>query len=337
MASIRQRGERWQVRVTRRGYLPETKTFDSYDTAVKWARGIEAEIDQGKFVSLREAERITLADVLLRYAEEVSPSHRSTREEAMLRFLAKQKIAKLSLANLTPKAIAQFRDERLRKVSSGTVLRDLGTIRAVLNHARREWGYGISNPVEAVRKPSAPPPRERILTEDEERRLLDALTPYQARGENGQFTTCTVVPWVKPAVILALETAMRRGELLSLQWKNIDLARRTAFLPMTKNGTARTVPLSPRAIKVLEELPRSIDDRVFPINYWTLEAVFFRARKAAGLKDFVFHSLRHTAATRLAGKLTNVLDLSAVTGHKSLNMLKRYYHPQAEILAQKLA
>jgi integrase len=338
MASIRQRGGRWQARITRLGYLPETKTFDSYDTAVKWSRAIETQIDRGAFVSLKDAERTTLGNALLRYAEEVSPMKRSaTRDIAKLEWLARQKVAKHSLANLTPQAIAQFRDERMRKVSNGTVLRDLSTIRAVLNHARREWGFGISNPVEAIRKPPAPPPRDRILTEDEEKRLLNALTPKQARGDRGQFATCTVVPWVKPAVILALETAMRRGELLSLQWKNIDLVRRTAHLPMTKNGTARTVPLSPRAVQTLEALPRSIDGRVFPINYWTLEAVFSRARKTAGLADFVFHSLRHTAATRLAGKLANVLELSAVTGHKSLNMLKRYYHPQAETLAKKLA
>jgi len=237
MASIRERGGRWQARITRHGHLPETKTFDAYEAALKWARAIEAEIDRGVFVSLKEAERTTLSDVLLRYAQEVSPSKRSAANNIFkLGFLARQKIGKLSLANLTPKAIAQFRDDRLATVTAGTVLLDLATIRAVLNHARREWGMAIENPVEKIRKPSAPPHRDRVLNQDEEKLLLEVLTPGEFRGKDGRFSKETRDTWVKPMVTIAIETAMRRGELLALQWKYVDLVRRTAHLPMTKTG-----------------------------------------------------------------------------------------------------
>lgn len=130
---------------------------------------------------------------------------------------------------------------------------------------------------------------------------------------------------------------MRRGEILSLLWDNIDFLKRTAFLQLTKNGESRTVPLSTRAIETLLSLPRSIDGRVLPIKFAALEANFKRARDRARLSDLRIHDLRHTAATRLSEKLPNLLELSAVTGHKNLSMLKKYYHPDPSMLANKIA
>jgi len=121
-----------------------------------------------------------------------------------------------------------------------------------------------------------------------------------------------------------------------MHWKDIDFNKRTVFIALTKNGTARTVPLSSRAIEILNQLPRHIDGKVFPIKGPALSASFDSARKRAGLSDFHFHDLRHIAITRLAQKLPNLIELSAVSGHKSLSMLKRYYHPDATALAQKL-
>jgi integrase len=129
---------------------------------------------------------------------------------------------------------------------------------------------------------------------------------------------------------------MRRSELLSLRWEHIDLLRQTALLPDTKNGSSRTVPLSTAAVMLLKSLPRNISGNVFPIKYFTLDAAFKRAVKRAGLENFHFHDLRHTAITAMAEKLPNLIELSAVTGHKSLSMLKRYYHPNVETLARKL-
>jgi integrase len=136
--------------------------------------------------------------------------------------------------------------------------------------------------------------------------------------------------------LLAIETAMRRGELLALTWENIHLDRRIAFLPDTKNGDSRTVPLSTTAINLLRQLPRSVVGPVFPITANALKLCFRRACIRAGIEDLHFHDLRHEATSRLAEKLTNILELSAVTGHKDLRMLKRYYHPRAEELALKL-
>ena len=143
--------------------------------------------------------------------------------------------------------------------------------------------------------------------------------------------------WMLPLVQLALQTAMRRSELLGLRWEHIDLGRRTIYLQLTKNGTSRTVPLSTKAIEILRSMPRSINGRVFPITHEVVSQAFNRARKRAGVQDIRFHDLRHMAITNLAEKLPNLIELSAVSGHKSLAMLKRYYHPNAERLAEKLA
>lgn len=338
MASLRQRAGRWQARVTRRGYVPETRTFDTREDALKWARAVEVEIDRGQFVSPREAERTTLADLLLRYAAEVSPQKRAAKEDAAkLKMLARMKVAKLSLANLSPAALARHRDERLKAVSTGTVLRDLAVIRSVINHARREWGFAVDNPVEKVRMPAAPLHRERVLTPAEEGRLLDALTPGELRDAHGRFSHAPRNPWVRPLAIVAIETAMRRGELLALKWKDVDLPRRVARLPMTKNGKPRAVPLSRRAVDILAALPRALDGRVFPIARWTVEQVFEGACRRAALADLRFHDLRHTATSRLAKKVPNLIELASITGHANLAMLRRYYHVTAEELAEKIA
>jgi integrase len=229
------------------------------------------------------------------------------------------------MAVLDASKIAVYRDERLRQVSAGTVIRELAYFSSVINHARREWGINIPNPVQLVKKPASPPGRNRILSEDEEVRLLEASIPQANRNI-----------YTRPFIIVALETAMRRSEILSLRWQDLDFGKRTAFLRMTKNGESRTVPLSSRAIATLDALPRLAGANVFAVNFPALENNFKRARMRAGLEDLRIHDLRHTAATRLAEKLSNVLELSAVTGHKQLNMLRRYYHPKAEQIALKL-
>jgi integrase len=205
----------------------------------------------------------------------------------------------------------------------------------MLSHAKREWEYRVDNVVQAIRRPSANKARNRRLEPEEEIRLMDALE-CKGRNAQGQWLQGTRNPWIRPIVILALATAMRRGELLSLRWVNIKFAQRTAYLPITKNGDSRTVPLSSKAIETLQALPRSPDGRVFPISENALKHAWERACEAAGIDDLHFHDLRHEATTRISTKLPNIIELAAVTGHKDVKMLSRYYHPRAEDLARKL-
>ncbi len=326
MASYRQRNGKWQARVLRDGYPDQTKTFATKSDAEKWARAIESEIDKGQFVNVSEAQRTTLGDVIARYLVEVTPTMKGALEDTIrLKAMMRKPVARWSMANLSAVRIAAYRDERLKEVSAGTVIRELAYLSSIINHARKEWGINVPNPVQMVRKPQSPQSRSRVLTDDEVSKLLIALEPTGRRSH-----------WTKPAVQLALATAMRRGELLSLRWDHVDLQNRTAFLSDTKNGESRTVPLSTAAVQVLAGLPRHISGTVIPVKFFTLDAAFKRARKRAGLDDVRFHDLRRTAITRMAEKLPNVIELAAVSGHKSLMVLKRYYRPTASELAQKL-
>lgn len=326
MASIRKHGGAWQARVRRKGYPETARTFTSKKDAEHWARDTEAEMQRGAYISRTMAESTTLREIVDRYIEEVSPTLRGHEaNKYRLRALQRQRIAQYSMAALTPEVVANWRNELASRIAPATIVRELATLGAIINHARREWGVHIANPVELVRKPTVPPGRSRVLSPEEEATALAACAPNGRRQ-----------PWLQAAIILSLETAMRRGELLALRWENVHLDRRTAFLPMTKNGTARTVPLSSRAVAALEAMPRSPDGRVIPMSHYAISLRFRQLRERIGLEKFRWHDLRHTAATRIARKLPNIIELSSVTGHKSLAMLKRYVHPEAEELARKL-
>lgn len=328
MATFRHRNGKWQARIQRQGQTPVSKSFATRQDAERWARQIEAQIDQGRFVSLRLDERTTFGELVTRYMAEVTPLMKSADADLIrLSALRRHPLCKLSMVALTPTRVAEFRDQRLKLVSSGTVIRELAYISSIVNHARREWGINIDNPVRLIRKPLTPQGRSRTINEAEMLRILEALTPTRTRR---------VSPWMRPLVEMAVETAMRRGELLGLKWADIDMSSRVAHLPVTKNGEGRYVPLSSRAVTILQSMPRSLCGYVFPIQPQTVAAAFKRASKRVGLDDVRFHDLRHTATTALATKLPNVIELAAVTGHRSLHMLKRYYHPDAKELAKKL-
>jgi len=317
MASVRERKGKWQARVSRNGYPPQTKTFDSYNEAVKWSRSIEVEIDQGCFISPSHSNNLIFKDIISRYIVEICPTKRGGSTEAIrLKANMRMKIASYSMNKITPRVMAEHRDLRLTQVAANTVIRELAYLSSIINHARREWGLTTPNPCLLVKKPQMPAGRNRIIDLAEESRLINESKPINGRNA-----------WLMLVIIIALETAMRRGEILSLKWEHINLSKRTAYLPMTKNGSARTVPLSSKAVETLQAMPHSIDGRVFPLTHCALYAAFRKACKRAKLDDLHFHDLRHTATTRLAEKLPNVLELASVTGHKTIQMLKRYYHP----------
>lgn len=326
MATFRQRAGKWQARIQRKGQTPVTKTFITKADAERWAKQIEVELDKGAFTSLVSAERTTFRELIERYVKEVLPTMRGGKADFIrLLSLSRRPIAQLNMTALTPQRIALHRDERLKDVAPNTVTRELAYFSSIINHARREWGININNPVLMVKRPVGGQGRNRCLSSDEWYRLQEELKPIGRKSI-----------WILPLIQLAMETAMRRGELLSLQWSWVDIEKRTATIPLTKNGERRIVPLSSAAITILNNLPKSIDGRVFPVTHEVVSQAFARARKRAQVSDIRFHDLRHMAITMLAQKLPNLIELSAVSGHKSLSMLKRYYHPKAEDLARKL-
>lgn len=326
MATIRQRGTKWQCIIKRTGYPIQTKTFDLKKDAEKWGRLQERDIDSGQWVDRTEAERTTLSDLLERYAKEVSSTKRGSQQELQrLAYFNKYSISKHSAATISSKLIASWRDYRLRTVSSGTVLREMQLLNHVFAVAIRDWGIALhSNPVSHVRKPPAGKPRDRVLTDAQRAALIASCG--QSRN-----------PWIQPVVIFALETAARRGEIKELKWEDVNFDRRTARFNMTKAGEPRTIPLSPACITMLKGLPHSIDGYVFPVTFEALKQAYERAVVRAGIDDFTFHDLRHDALTRLSKMGFSVLELRAISGHATTTMLQRYVSIDAGDLASRLA
>ncbi|WP_407971007.1 integrase [Burkholderia pyrrocinia] len=380
MPTIRKRGQyQWEAQVRRRGYPAQSKTFTTKAEAEAWANVIESEMSRGVWVSRNEAEATTLYEALKRYEEEISLSKKGAAQEAsVLKTCQSADLAKRPLATIRSADIAKLRDEWLKDYKPATVLRRLAVLSHVFNVARKEWGMeSLSNPVELIRKPQPNNARtRRIALGEPAAGAPDADDPESERGaQDGELERVVTASnsTLLPAIIwLAVETAMRRGEIVSLRWEHVDLKRRVAHLAATKNGDARDVPLSPRAIAVLQALKDNLDEaedapkvaptsdgvgddkrRVFEIRSDAVTRAFERAvararksyleecreasRRPDGkfLTDLRFHDLRHEATSRLAS-IFPMHELTKITGHKDPRMLMRYYHPRAEDLAKRL-
>jgi len=349
LATIRKRSEySWEAQIRRKGQPSITKTFLYRKDAETWARQTEAEIDKGSFVSATRATRTTFEDLAKDFENDFAPHHyRGTAWKHKLTHL-RARLDKYSLLAITPQVVTKYRDARLSdpdprykdsekapRVSGATVKTELDLLSKMIDVGSKEFGIALpaGNPVLGVRKPKGGVPRERRLQGNEEKKVLDECD----RSKN---------PWLGSIVRIAIESAMRQGEILALAWSRIDLKNRIAILPVlegaSKSGETRAAPLSSGAASILKSLKAKRlegdnEDRVFPIGKPTLIHAWQAAVKRAGAKDLTFHDLRHEALSRLAERGDfNVLELAAVSGHKTLQVLKRYTHLQAAKLAAKM-
>ena len=315
--------------VRRKGVAPRCRSFDKKSDAERWARDLEAQVDAAGYVpDTRAAEQTTLGDVLTRYRDEISPMKRSAKTEIIrINAMLRRDVCHRTLVMLSSSDLASYRDERLKTVAPATVIRELNTIGHALEVAQREWGIHLTrNPAKLVRRPKAPKGRSRRLEGDEEAKLLAAAN----KSRN---------PWMGPLIVLAVETGMRRGELLGLRWKDVDLERRIAHLSVTKNGESRDVPLSSRAVATLDGLmqhPNRDAEQVFPVSGNAIRLAWERLRERAGVGDLHLHDLRHEAVSRLFEKGLDIMAVSTISGHKTMSMLKRYTHLRATDLVARL-
>ena len=328
MASITRRGDyQYQVIVRRKGYPTRTRTFETRKDAERWAREIESQIDSGVFKDRREVEATTLGEALERYR--LTETHKKrglVAETCRIRQLQSLPLAQRSLDSLQAKDFAAYRDLRLRKVAPNTVRLDLALLSHLFTVAIDEWCLPLEHPLRKVKKPAPGPERDRRLAGDEEARLMAAVLRPGSRSAG---------PWLRACITLAIETGMRAGELLSLQWSRVDFSQSVVRLDKTKNGTARSVPLSEKAQACLQQLPRSIGGRVIPNFHDTsgLGRAFRLLCSAAKVEGLHFHDLRHEAASRLAPHMP-VQTLAKIMGWRTLQMAMRYYNPSEMELVQ---
>ncbi|PPA76500.1 site-specific integrase [Achromobacter spanius] len=326
MPSYRKRGDSWRAEVARNGHR-ESATFPTKREAMDWANRRELELAS---VRAGKVQRWTLGDVMQRYADEVSPEKAGERwEKARIAAMQADPLAKLIMQDIGPGELAAWRDRRMAKVQGATVLREIGLLRAIWTRAKLgEWRYVDHDPWPDVVKPQDNPARKVIFKEGQAVKIVEALgyaggTPKDKREQ-------TAV-----AFLLALETAMRSGEILTLEWKHVHLERRMLHLPKSKNGDARDVPLSRRAAELLEAMKGIHEEKVFTVNAGLRDAYFRQGKTLAQVDGPTFHDARATAITRLAKKL-DLLELARMVGHRDPRSLMTYYRESATEIANKL-
>jgi integrase len=316
----------YRVKVRRKGALPLTATFPRLTDAKKWAQITEGAVLEGRHFTTAAAKRHTLADMVDRYLQDVLP--RKGRSSIYMQTLQltwwKVQLGETVLADITPPLLAEYREKlakgETKPRSNATVVRYLAALSHAFTVAVREWQWCEEHPVRKVSKPKEPRGRVRFLSDEERQNLLDAC-----QGSRN--------PYLSIVVVLALSTGARRGELLSLRWPDVDMKRGTLTFHETKNGERRTVPLTGQALVLMEQharVRRLNTQFVFPGRTGrkplSIRDAFDNAVEHAGISDFTFHDLRHTAASYLAMNGASLLEIADVLGHRTLDMVRRYSH-----------
>jgi integrase len=326
MAYFRKRkgkkGITWQAVIRMGGCRPQSATFRTKGEAEDWARETETAISKGKYLPSFEAKRRTVKDLLERYKQSEIPKKKDQANPTRQADFWIDRLGELKLFQLTRSAVVEVRDELAKERAPGTVNRYLALLSHACTMAEREWEWLDTNPLRKVRNLEEPRGLVRFLSNGEKDRLLDA-----ARNSSH--------PHLYVIVLIALTTGARKGEILGLHWKDIDLDSCRAVLHNTKNNERRTLTLVGQVVdelRMLQKIRRIDDDLIFTnlragtANSSYFEKAWQKARGKAELKDFRFHDLRHTCASNLAMNGATTAELAAVLGHKTLEMVKRYSH-----------
>lgn len=330
MATFIKRGSKFQAVIRRKGFPTSSRTFHLKADAKEWARHMEIKADRGDLPTpIKVLEGYKVRDILERYRDEVTAKKRSTDTEVyIINAFLRECIANLTLAQINTAHFSKYREERLKKVKPGTINRQLGIIRHAFDVAMREWGIPLrENPLIKLKKLKVNDARSRRLKAEEWEAIKTAADVCRN-------------PFIMPLIRLAVETAMRRGELLAMKWEHIDFENRTILIPITKNGHSRTIPLTSEAIRILKEIQnmkRADKKHVFPgVTGNAANHVWDRIVERAQINNLHFHDLRHEAISRFFERGLSVPEVAVISGHRDFRMLFRYTHLRAEDIARKL-
>lgn len=320
----------YHAEIRLRGYPTERENFRTRSAAKKWIQDTESAIRDGRHAKTSEAKRHTLGELLDRFIAQWLPKNaKSQAKQTALLTWWKQRLGHLLLTDLTSGLIAESRDALLLETtarkklrSPSTVNRYLASLSKALTVAVKEWGWLDDSPMRKVSKPSEASARDRFLSSDEIDRLLAACKA----SSNTQLYLL---------VHLSILTAMRFSELATLKWSDVDFNICTITLRETKNGDRRVVPLTGRMEELLKQCPTYAENALGPIflpqrqkhaGVVSVRSAFHRALQTAGIKEFRWHDLRHTAASHLAMNGATQGELMAILGHRSPHMTRRYAH-----------
>lgn len=308
MATFQKRGDTWRAIVRTRGQYA-SDSFGTKAQAKAWALAKELEFGS---VARGEIPDKTFGDLVRRYLEENPPSRSDTLR---LNKTLKDDLAAIRVERLAAPQVAEWRDRRLKEVSPASVRREWNTLQRVCSLAVREWHWMKDNPFKEAHRPADPAPRTRRPEQAEIDAILHCLG-YCHDSECGTLTA-----QVGAAALFAIETGMRASEICGI--KPEHLSEKSVYIPLTKNGHPRTVPLSTEARRVLRQLPGG----VFSLTPASLDRLWRKGRDKAAVSELHFHDLRREALTRMAKKV-EVLTLAKISGHRDLKiLLNTYYAP----------
>lgn len=333
MATFRKRRERWQVQIRRAGSSPQSRSFVSRQDAEKWARTIERQIDLGQDPSAGSDKRlvhITLGALVDRYIDEIVCHKRSGEYETIiLRAFQRHPICKRSLRQIRLSDFAAYRAERLTAITPASLRRQLNPIQNMLEIVQKDWGLPIlENPLKRFRLAGQSPRRERRLRAGE----LERICSVAAKSRNHL---------ILPIILFALETALRRSEILAARWSDLQLENRLLVIPKAKNGHTRAIPLTRGAVRILMKLQsqssgQANEDYIFPISTNALKMAWRRLLRRAGIADMHFHDLRHEAISRFFELGLTAPEVASISGHRDLRMLFRYSHSDRQRVIRQL-
>lgn len=344
MATIRKKGKfQWHVQIRRKGYPSVTKTFTGEKDAQEFARQTESDMDRGVYQQKSASASTTIRVLAERYIEEISPGKKNAVEDVRLMNVVIDRFGEYYLSNLKSLMVTEWIDELKKKGKKGsTINHHLSTLSVLVSTAMTKWKYVLpENPCRNVERAPAGKPRDRRLMTGEEDRIIAEC--MNSRNK-----------WVAAGTKLSIETGMRQGEIFRLRWENIDLEKRVATAYETKNGDNRDIPLSSRAVAILNSLTSDNEGKVFKCTqHGVASSMRYAIKKARAiyleeckkldikpekgyLENLRPHDLRHEATSRFFEMDLNMMEVASITGHKTLEMLKRYTHLKAANLAKKL-
>ena len=324
MASFRKRNNRWEVRVRRCGQPTQTKTFTLKSDAQHWARKAEIELEKGELLQKPKVNPITLEGAAKRYLEEVAINHKGvTSERYRLWAMVNQLGTSKPITTITPKDIASYKVERQKEVTSASVRRELNLLSSLFETAKNEWGIiTLNNPVTGVKRPSDSVARDRRLTSIEKEQLLSE----SLRTGSHQLHL---------AILIALNTGMRQGEIIKLKWNDIDFDRNQITVRDTKNGSNRVIAISSTLRGALIDTHKT-DETLFTITASGLQQSFRKLTAKLQIHNLRFHDLRHEAISSFFEIGLTVPEVQLMSGHRTLDQLMRYSHASIELIKHKV-
>ena len=326
MATIRKRGNAWQVQIRFAHSKPLTKTFKDKKSAQTWAIYKKAEILSKKdALSQNEDNLMSFSTLLERYRDSVVTFKKSRRvEEGIINHALKEDFTQLKVSDVNQMRVSEYRDYRLSSIKVASFVREVGIFRHCWEVAQKEWGLKLGkNPFKNLRLPKLNGRRERRLQAGE----MDQLLHHAKVCRN---------PYIIPIIVFAVETAMRGSEIINCEWSDFDATRNTLHIRMSKNHHSRIIPLTPRATRVLLRLPPTNDIRIFPITLSSFKQSWHDLLKRTGIHDLHFHDLRHEAISRFVEGGLTLPEVASISGHRDSRSLLRYAHPSQDLLVKKL-